>query len=110
MSAAEIERFVSDLASDELLREKAVNASEGVASLVAIAQEHGYDISVDEARAYIQANTQGELSDDQLDKISGGMITLSGGDPVVAAIVSGSGSSGHVELASVELACAVSAT
>lgn len=103
MSAAEIERFVSDLASDELLREKAVNASEGVASLVAIAQEHGYDITVDEARAYIQANTQSELSDDQLDKISGGMITL-------AAVVSGSGSSGHVELASVELACAVSAT
>ncbi|MRH79011.1 Nif11-like leader peptide family natural product precursor [Spiribacter sp. C176] len=72
MSQAEIERFVNDLASNESLRETVVNASEGVESLVAIAQDHGYDINIDEARDYIQANTQGELSDDQLDAVAGG--------------------------------------
>lgn len=104
MSAAEIERFVSDLASDELLREKAVNASEGVASLVAIAQEHGYDIGVDEARAYIQANTQGELSDDQLDTVAGGKTVVSGGGPYI--LVTGHTDPNVLAIA----ACAVSAT
>lgn len=76
MSQAEIERFVNDLASNESLRETVVNASEGVESLVAIAQDHGYDINVDEARDYIQANTQGELSDDQLDAVAGGKTSV----------------------------------
>ncbi|MRH79010.1 Nif11-like leader peptide family natural product precursor [Spiribacter sp. C176] len=102
MSAAEIERFVSDLASNELLREKAVNASEGVESLVAIAQEHGYDITVDEAQQYVQANAQGELSDDQLDTVAGGkggvgeFVLVTGGAP------SASGP------AAVEIVCAAS--
>lgn len=76
MSQAEIERFVNDLASNESLRETVVNASEGVESLVAIAQDHGYDINIDEARDYIQANTQGELSDDQLDAVAGGKTSV----------------------------------
>lgn len=76
MSQAEIERFVNDLASNESLRETVVNASEGVESLVAIAQDHGYDINIDEARDYIQANTQGDLSDDQLDAVAGGKTSV----------------------------------
>lgn len=102
MSAAEIERFVSDLASDELLREKAVNASEGVASLVAIAQEHGYDITVDEAHQYVQANAQGELSDAQLDTVAGGK----GGADVLVFMTGGTPSASGP--AAVEIVCAAS--
>ena len=76
MSQAEINRFVNDLASNEDLREMVVNNSEGVESLVAIAQDQGYDISVDEATDYIQANTQGELSDEQLDAVAGGKTSV----------------------------------
>ncbi|MBS3785753.1 MAG: Nif11-like leader peptide family RiPP precursor [Gammaproteobacteria bacterium] len=76
MSQAEIDRFVNDLASNESLRETVVNNSEGVESLVAIAQDQGYDINIDEARDYIQANTQGELSDDQLDAVAGGKTSV----------------------------------
>ena len=72
MSQAEIERFVNDLASNESLRESVVNNSEGVDSLVAIAQDKGYDINIDEARDYIQANAKGELNDEQLDSVAGG--------------------------------------
>ena len=72
MSQAEIKRFISDVSSNETLREAVVSASEGIESLVAIAQGHGYDINIDEARDYIMANQEGELNDDQLDAVAGG--------------------------------------
>ena len=97
MSQAEIERFVSDLSSNETLREAVVSASEGVESLVAIAQGQGYDINIDEANEYLAASQNVQLNDDQLDTVAGGktsaVVLVAGGgsheDPSSAVVVAG---------------------
>ena len=47
------------------------------APIVAFAQEHGFEFSEEEllqaAKEITQSNTQGELADDQLEKVAGGM-------------------------------------
>ena len=92
MSQSEVERFVSDLKSDAALREDLQGSAAGVASVVEFAQSRGYDIGVDEARQYIQAQTGSELSDAELDHVAGGK----GPAPqvILAATVSGGPSSG----------------
>lgn len=72
MSQADVERFVADLeANPDLLAEVTKNAG-GIASIVEIATGKGYDVTLDEAKAYIQAQAKAELSDEQLDAIAGG--------------------------------------
>jgi predicted ribosomally synthesized peptide with nif11-like leader len=92
MSQSEVERFVADLKSDASLREDLQGSAAGVASVVEFAQSRGYDIGVDEARQYIQAQTGSELSDAELDHVAGGKgpapqatITTSVGSPNVLA-------------------------
>ena len=72
MSQADIERFVADLNSDAGMMDELKGGSTGLASVVEFAGGKGYDISIDEAKAYIQEQAKQELSDDQLDSIAGG--------------------------------------
>ena len=72
MSQADVERFVADLKSNEELLGELKDSSTGLASVVEFAAAKGYDISIDEAKAYIQEQTKQELSDNQLDSIAGG--------------------------------------
>lgn len=72
MSSSEVERFVSDLKSDEGLRNELSGHASGVGSVVEFAKGKGYDISADEASAYIHSQAGRELSADELDAVAGG--------------------------------------
>ena len=72
MSTSEVGRFVSDLRSDPDLLAEVREKSGGLGSLVDFAKGKGYDVTVDEAKAYIQTETERELSDEQLDAVAGG--------------------------------------
>ena len=73
MSQADIERFVADLKANPDLLAEVKKSAGGVASVVDIAKGKGYDVTLEEAKAYIQAQAEGELSDEQLDAIAGGI-------------------------------------
>ena len=75
MSSSEVERFVSDLKTDDGLRSTLAEHASGVGSVVSFANEKGYEITVEEAGAYIQAQAGNELRDDQLDAVAGGKST-----------------------------------
>lgn len=72
MSKADIERFIEDLKSNpDLMNE--VQASPGnLSSVVELAKSKGYDVSLDEAQAYVRGQADQTLSDEQLDAIAGG--------------------------------------
>ncbi|MDA0951589.1 MAG: Nif11-like leader peptide family RiPP precursor [Proteobacteria bacterium] len=72
MSQADIQRFVADLKSNADLRNEVTGSASGIGSVLEVAKEHGYDISVSEARDYIRSQASSELSDEQLDQIAGG--------------------------------------
>ena len=72
MSQADVERFVEDLKNNEDLRNELSGHASGVGSVVAFAKNKGYDISAEEASAYISAQAGQELSDDELDAVAGG--------------------------------------
>lgn len=72
MSQADVERFVSDLKTNDGLRLELSGHASGVGSIVDFAKEKGYDLSADEVSSYIQGQAGGELSDAQLDAVSGG--------------------------------------
>ena len=72
MSQADLERFVSDLKTDDALRAELAGTASGIGSVVEFAEGKGYDISADEARNYIQSQSGTDLSDGQLDAIAGG--------------------------------------
>lgn len=72
MSQADLERFVSDLKTNETLRAELAGNASGIGSVVEFAEGKGYDISAEEARNYIQSQSSTDLNDDQLDAIAGG--------------------------------------
>jgi len=72
MSQKDIERFVSDLKEKPALLAEVKSGAMGLSAVVELAQAKGYDISVDEAKAYIREQAGQELSDDQLDAVAGG--------------------------------------
>lgn len=72
MSQADVERFVADLKNDEALRTGLGEHSTGIASVVEWANQKGYDISAEEASAYIHGQAGRELSDNELDAVAGG--------------------------------------
>ncbi|MBT6403375.1 MAG: Nif11 family protein [Rhodospirillaceae bacterium] len=53
MSEADVDRFVADLKSDEGLRDELAGHASGIGSIVAFATDKGYDITTEEASAYI---------------------------------------------------------
>ncbi len=72
MSQSDIQRFIQDLKTNPELQEAIKGQSGGLEAVVAFATSQGYDISLDEAKAYIRAQSQQELTDEQLDAIAGG--------------------------------------
>lgn len=72
MSQSEIERFIADLKSDEALRTELSEKATGVAAVVEFANHNGYDITADEARAYMKEQIGQDLSDDELEALAGG--------------------------------------
>ncbi len=72
MSNAEVERFVNSLAKDPQLLAKVKPLATGLAAVVALGKQNGYDFSLDEAKSYIQSRSPRELTDKQLDAIAGG--------------------------------------
>jgi predicted ribosomally synthesized peptide with nif11-like leader len=87
MSNAEFERFNADLAADPELQEAAKTAATGLASLVAFAKERGYNVTLEDATAYLKARAPQLMSSEEMDAIAGG----SAPDGVVIASTSASG-------------------
>lgn len=86
MSQSEVERFISDLKSNDTLRDElSLNAS-GIGSVVTFAKDKGYDITADEARGYIQAQSGRELNDAELDAVAGGKPGSQAGTQVTEAV------------------------
>ncbi len=72
MSAADIERFVADLKENASLLDEAKAVSGGLAAMAEFAKSKGYDITVDEAKDYVNERTKQDLSVAELDAIAGG--------------------------------------
>jgi len=72
VSIAEAERFVNDLAKDPQLLARVKPQATGLAAVVALGKQYGYNFSLDEAKGYIQSRSPRELTDKQLDAIAGG--------------------------------------
>jgi len=72
MSQSEVERFVEAMKSDPALLKEVTSNAAGIGSVVEIARGRGYDISIDEAKSYVQRQSSVELSDDQLEAVAGG--------------------------------------
>lgn len=87
MSQADVERFVADLKKDPALLKQVQGSSTGLASVVSLAKSKGYDVTMDEAKAYIDQQAKKELSDDQLDAVAGGKGGGGGGGGSNAAAV-----------------------
>ena len=85
MSRADIDRFVNDLKDNPDLLNDIQSGSAGLGSIVDVARNNGYDISLDEAKDYIREQSKSDLSDEQLDSIAGGK--GGGGGWLVAAAV-----------------------
>lgn len=72
MSREDVERFVGDLKSNSDLLDEVREGAGGLQSVVDLAKDKGYDISLDEAKSYIQDKANAKLSDQQLDAVAGG--------------------------------------
>lgn len=72
MSQADVGRFVEDLKNNDELRAELSEHASGIGSVVTFAQDKGYDIEAAEASAYINAQSDQELSDTDLDAVAGG--------------------------------------
>ena len=71
MSKAEIERFVSDIKADAKLQSELKAKQAGIPTLIQIARERGYDITVEDVRQHVRAQGQ-DLTDEQLETVAGG--------------------------------------
>jgi len=86
MSQSEVERFIADIKDNkDMLGE--LQGSTGLAHVVEYASSKGYDLTLDEAKAYINAQANAELSDDQLDAVAGGKSSTTD-IPVAVSLVS----------------------
>lgn len=72
MSHAEAERFVADLKQDAGMRDALKGQPATLDAVVAFAKGKGYDVSADDALAYLKAQSGEELSDEELDAVAGG--------------------------------------
>jgi predicted ribosomally synthesized peptide with nif11-like leader len=74
VSKAEIERFVSDMKTNNKLREELKAAEIDEAGIVGFAKSKGYDISAEEVKSHLGVKMP-HLSDEELDKVAGGGAT-----------------------------------
>lgn len=71
MSNSEIDRFKADLQTDAELLKALSEAGSGIGQVLEFARTRGYDITLDDVRSYLHAHTGHELTDDQLNELSG---------------------------------------
>ncbi|PKM76288.1 MAG: hypothetical protein CVU90_13195 [Firmicutes bacterium HGW-Firmicutes-15] len=71
MSALEITRFNKDISENMEMLEALKNIGNDVQKIVAYANSKGYDFTVADVEASVQ---KGELSEEQLDKVAGGVV------------------------------------
>ena len=79
--------FVERLKTDEALQSK-LAAAASRAERLALAREEGFDLSAGDAGAVRQALGIEELSDDDLDKVAGGMGMSTAADTAVVSLAS----------------------
>ena len=72
MSKEEVDRFVADLATNPEMLAAVTDRAAGLDSIVALAKEHGYEVTLDEAKAHIQGQAERELTDADLEHVAGG--------------------------------------
>jgi predicted ribosomally synthesized peptide with nif11-like leader len=72
MSKEDAERFVADLRTNPSLFEEVRSTGSGLSGVISIANSKGYDVSMDDARTYLESRAQGHLSDAQLGRIAAG--------------------------------------
>lgn len=70
MSKEQVERFSKDLASDPALQAEAKAVATSLSSVVAFGKKKGYDFTLDEAKAYIQAHVPRKLNDAELNAVA----------------------------------------
>jgi len=71
MSIAELDRFENDVHSDSALMEEVKTAGTDEKAVAAFAKSKGYDFTLEELLDYV-AKRKATLSDEALEKISGG--------------------------------------
>ena len=76
MAKADIERFVADVKTNETLQIE-VRDNVGVQALVEVANKHGYSVTEEDVLAYAAAH-QSELSEKELEVVSGGVSLIGG--------------------------------
>ena len=89
MSKAEIDRFNNDVQTNKQLQEEVKAKGKSVRSLLDVAKAQGYDITIDDVRAYLRSQGK-ELDEKQLDAVSGGAAARDPSDwplPVVIVFV-----------------------
>ena len=74
MSVEELKRFSEAVKKDKAMQEELKKVGKDEAAVVAFAKGKGYDFTADELKAQAKA-AKGELSEDQLDKVAGGVDT-----------------------------------
>ena len=72
MSQAEAARFVDDLKGNGAMQEALKAEAATLNDVIAFAKGKGYDLDLDDARAYIHAQAKQDLNDEELDSVSGG--------------------------------------
>jgi len=84
MSQSELERFVKDAKDNKDFQKELKAVGADVEAIVTFASGKGYDFTVDELKSFVDAK-KGELSEEQLDKVAGGVVA--GAVEVVAVVV-----------------------
>ncbi|GEM_PF-957379 len=72
MSKEDAERFVADLKANPGWFQEVKNTGGGLSGVISVASAKGYDVTVDDAQAYLASRAQGRLSDEQLGRIAAG--------------------------------------
>jgi predicted ribosomally synthesized peptide with nif11-like leader len=72
MSMEDANRFAAELKANPDLIGAVKAAGGGIAGIVSVAQQKGFGVSADDAKAYLASRGKGLLSDAQLGKIAGG--------------------------------------
>ena len=72
MSQADIERFIADIKDNAEMLDVLKAGSTGLAHVVDYAESKGYDISTEDAKAYISEQAKRDLTDDQIDQVAAG--------------------------------------
>ena len=96
MSKAQLDRFISFVSNDPAVLQQASHGAEEsqqwLRNVVQYAKAQGYDFTEDEAKAWLDENSQqpsgGELKDSQLDAVAGGIIVIGNRTERAAPVVS----------------------